>query len=59
MYIIKNKKNNNYYAKHLFGIKHYTSAIDEAIRFKSKKELRLAMRLFNNKDKFEIVEVNK
>ena len=54
MYIIKNIKNKNYYSKHLFGIKHFSFEEKEAIRFKDKKEAKLAMRLFRHKDNFEL-----
>ena len=50
MYVIKNIKNNVYFAKHLYGIKHYSRDIDEAMKFKDKREVDTAMRLFNHKE---------
>lgn len=57
MYIIKNIKNNVYYARHLWGIKHYVKEKSEALRFKDKREANTTMRLFNHKENFEIIKV--
>lgn len=59
MYVIKNIKNNVYFAKHLYGIKHYSEYLGEAIKYKDKREANIAMRLFNHKENFEIVKVVK
>lgn len=59
MYVIKNIKNNVYFAKHLYGIKHYSEDINEAMTFKDKREVDTAMRLFNHKENFEIIKVVK
>ena len=59
MYVIKNKKYGNYFEKHILGIKHFTSDMQEAARFKLKKEVNATMRIFKHKDNFEIVKVVK
>ena len=57
IYIIKNIKNNVYFAKHLYGVKHYTEDIEEAMKYKDKREANETMRLFNHKENFEIIKV--
>ena len=57
-YFIKSVKYGNYYQKSIFKEqKHFVAEYQEARAFASKKLANSALKMFNNKDNYEIVAI--
>lgn len=56
-YLIKNKKYNTYYSKQISNLFHFVVNEKVAHTFKNEEAANKIMKLFKNKDNFEIVKM--